>query len=169
MKITPIYTKSILFCKVNLHIGDINGKKSILQLLTDKIVQMSGNKCIEDGYVSSHDIQILSHSTGLIQLDSIIYEISYECNIALPIEGMFYYAKIKSITKAGIHCFITDDHGHIPMTVFICNDQNNPNILFHSVKENSTIVIKVCDMRYQLHDTSIEIIADIVKIVEERT
>ena len=71
MKITPIYTKSILFCKVTLHIGDINGKKSICQLLTDKIIQMSGNKCIEDGYVSSHDIQILSYSTGLIQLDSI--------------------------------------------------------------------------------------------------
>jgi hypothetical protein len=165
MKISPIYTKSILFCKVTIPIADITGKKSIVQLLTDKITQLSGNKCIEDGYVSSHDIQILSFSSGLIQLDYIVYDISYECDIALPIEGMCYYAKIKSITKAGIHCFITDDYGHIPMTVFICNDQNNPNILFHSVKENSMIVIKVCDMRYQLHDTCIEIIADIIKIM----
>lgn len=55
------------------------------------------------------------------------------------------------------------------MTVLICNDQNNPIIFFHSVKGNSTIVIKVCDMRYQLHDTGIEIIADIIMIVDEKT
>jgi DNA-directed RNA polymerase subunit E'/Rpb7 len=164
LKSSPIYIASILQTKISVKI--VNIRESILETLASKLLDMVGNKCIEDGYISSHNIHILIHSEGTIHFDEIVYHLTYRCNIAQPVDGMVFKAKVKTITKAGIHSQVFDDYGHVPMTVYILNDQNCPNALFHAVKDTDHILIKVITTRYELLDSSISVIANLLQVVD---
>lgn len=84
---------SILQTKISVKIVN-NIRESILETLTSRLLGMIGNKCDEDGYILSHDINILIHSegtgTGTVHFDEIVYHLTYRCNIAQPVDGMVF-------------------------------------------------------------------------------
>ena len=155
-----LYLKSLLTTKVFIKITFIG--KNLQDILKEKLSSKIANKCISEGYVSSNNIQIISSSAGTIRSDYIMYEVLFECMICHPVEGMEFIAKIKTITKAGIHARIIDKDGNIPITVFVSRDHNVQNDNFHNVKDEEFIIVKVIGIRYEINDSNICAIATFI-------
>lgn len=159
-----VYLKSVLTTKITLHVTEIG--KQLIENLHKKLVMKVSGKCIEEGYIRSSNILILQHSSGSVSSENITFHVSYECDVCHPVEGMNIVAKIFSTTKVGLHCQVIDPDGTIPITVFVARDHNFKNDLFHEVKENDMITVKVIGIRYELNDPFICVIANIIGIGE---
>lgn len=156
-----LYNNSILQIEVHIHLREIID--DIELILKNKIISMVGNKCLQEGFVSSNNIEIISFSEGIIDFVNVIYNVQYKCNISLPIHGQTFLAKVKSVTKAGIYSQVFDNFGQIPLTIFICKDNNNKSTInYNDIKDNDNIHVKIIDLRYELYDTTISSIGTLV-------
>ena len=111
---------------------------------------------------------VVAYSSGTLVRNSIVYHVAYECNIAHPVEGMLISAKTKTITKAGIHAQVIDTDGNIPIIVFVARDHNMSNSIFHAVKEDQVITVKVIGIRYELNDPHVCVIANVFSVSEPK-
>lgn len=153
-----IYIQSILTSKIYLHVTEIG--KELEKNLERKLIDKISNRCIQEGYVSPNDITIISRSSGIVNINSVMYHVVYECNIAHPVEGMLITSKVKTITKAGIHAEVVDDNGNIPVTIFVARDHNFKFNAF-DVSEGESIITRVIGIRYELNDPYVSVIANI--------
>jgi DNA-directed RNA polymerase subunit E'/Rpb7 len=156
-KIFGVYIKSLLTSKVPLSITEVG--KNIKQNLEAKIVKNNEGKCIAEGFVKPMSIKILTYSSGNVAGDKVIFTVVFECMISHPVEGMIIEADVKTITKAGIHAQVEDEHGNVPITIFVARDHHHMDANYNSIKENSKINIKVIGIRYELNDPYICVIA----------
>jgi DNA-directed RNA polymerase subunit E'/Rpb7 len=156
-----LYNSALLQIEIHVHLNEI--VYDIKELLLHKIIQLIGNKCIQEGFVSSKNIEVITFSEGSVNFTTIVYNVQYKCNLALPIYGQIFTAKVKSITKAGIYTVLYDEYGCTPLTIFICRDYNNtPHIDYIKIKDNDYIVVKLIDLRYELYDTTISSIGILI-------
>lgn len=156
-----VYLRSILTTKIYLHVTEIG--KGLEQTIIQKLIYNVSNKCIQEGYISPNNIKIVSRSSGVVNIDSVMFHIVYECEIAHPVEGMVIYSKVKTLTKAGIHAHVIDKNGNIPINIFVARDHNLHNNGFNNVKEGDNIYVKVIGTRYELNDPYVSVIATMVQ------
>jgi len=140
--------------------------KSVGRNLKEKIsknlaIQLEG-KCNGDGFVKSDSIKVITYSNGLIVGGNIKYKIIYEAYICNPVEGHVVECSVNNVTKAGIRGTVNvgDD---TPLVIFIARDHHYNDATFLSVKEGDNISVRVVGTRYELNDTYIAIIGELVK------
>ena len=150
----PVYTPSRLHKKVTIAIQHV--QKDMKDTLYSVLKKMEG-KCCEEGFVEPDSIQIEQYSSGTIRGTSIVFDVIVKCNIAYPVSGQLYDAKIDSITKAGLKCRL--DRSISPFVVFVARDHHYDHEKFSDVKEGDIIVIKVIGQRFVLDDDYIAVIA----------
>lgn len=160
-RIYSVYLRSILTSKIYLHVTEIG--KELEKNLERKLIDKVANRCIQEGYVSPKDITIISRSSGSVNINSVMYHVVYECDIAHPVEGMLISSKVKTITKAGIHAEVVDNNGNIPVTIFVARDHNLKSNAFN-VSEGEIINTRVIGIRYELNDPYVSVIASIETI-----
>lgn len=160
-KLYGVYIKSALTQKVILHITEIG--RNTKQNLEKKLITKNEGKCIPQGFIRPGSVNILTYSSGIINTDNIEFNVLFECMICHPVEGMLMECVTKMITKAGIHAEVVTDDNVIPATVFLARDHHYVNEYFNSIKENMQILAKVIGVRFELNDTSISVIAELMK------
>jgi DNA-directed RNA polymerase subunit E'/Rpb7 len=160
-KIYGVYIKSILTQKVSLHIREAG--RSTKQNLEKKLVALNEGRCIPEGFIRPKSINILQYSSGLVNGENIEYQALFECMICYPAIGMIMECVVKTITKAGIHAEVITDNNVVPVTVFISREHHSSPEYFASIKENSTIQVRVLGNRFELNDPYICVIAELVK------
>jgi DNA-directed RNA polymerase subunit E'/Rpb7 len=101
----------------------------------------------------------LTYSTGLLTSDSIIYNVAYTVDVCFPYENMEIECKIKNITKIGIRAVISEHNN--PIVMFISRE-HNPDKDFEQYKENQIITVKVIGHRFELNDTYISVIGELL-------
>ena len=152
-KIYGVYMKSILDKKVCLSITEIG--KNVIQNLERKIQFEITGKCINEGYIKPGSINIINYSSGIVNSNFVEFKVIFECMACLPVEGMLVECVCKTITKAGIHAQVMDEDGNMPITMFIARDHHHLDNRFNEVKEGDIITSKVIGVRYELHDSYI--------------
>jgi DNA-directed RNA polymerase subunit E'/Rpb7 len=152
-KIYGVYMKSILDKKVCLSITEIG--KNVIQNLERKIQFEITGKCINEGYIKPGSINIINYSSGIVNYNFVEFKVIFECMACLPVEGMLVECVCKTITKAGIHAQVMDEDGNMPITMFIARDHHHLDNRFNEVKEGDIITSKVIGVRYELHDSYI--------------
>jgi DNA-directed RNA polymerase subunit E'/Rpb7 len=159
--IYSVYLESILTTKIYLHVSEMGREldKKIIQ----KLIYSVSNKCIQEGYVSPNNMKIISRSSGMINIDHVMFHVVYKCDIAHPVEGMVISSKVKTLTKAGIHAQVIDKNGNMPVTIFVARDHNLNLNGFQNVKEGDNIDVKVIGIRYELNDPYVSVIATMIK------
>ena len=153
-----IYIKSILVRKLHIDFNHVNNylKDHMLTLLKEEYE----GKCSKEGYIKTNSIHILSHSSGNIQGNTIVFDVSFECLVCHPVENMKIKCVVKNVTRAGIRAvYYKEDE--TPLIMFIARENNLKNDDFNKVKENDVIVAKVIGIRYKLNDTNISIIGEL--------
>jgi DNA-directed RNA polymerase subunit E'/Rpb7 len=155
---TGIYSHNILVRKTSLPFNVLgsNIRQNIEQQLKEK---MEG-KCMKEGYIKPDSIRILSYSSGVIKDKFVEFQVSFECLVCRPVEGQRIHCIAKNITKAGIRAEHGDEPS--PIIVFIARDHQYQNKYFSLVKENDPIVIRIIGIRFELNDTYISCIAELM-------
>ena len=153
-----IYTKSILVRKVYVDFKYINNylKEHILVRLKEEYE----GKCSKEGYIKTNSINIITHSSGVIEGNKISFDVSFECLICHPVENMKIKCIVKNVTRAGIRAIYYKEEEN-PIVLFIAREHSIKNEQFNQIKENDTIVAKVIGIRYKLNDEHISIIGEL--------
>jgi DNA-directed RNA polymerase subunit E'/Rpb7 len=159
-KVYGVYMKSMLDKKVSLHITEIG--KSVKQNLEIKISNDISGKCIDEGYIKPQSVKVINYSSGNVNGEYVEYQVTFECMICLPVEGMMVECTCKSVTKAGIHAEVIDPQGYTPLTIFVARDHHHLNERLSSVKEGETITVRVIGIRFELNDKYICAIAKLM-------
>ena len=158
-----IYHNTMITKKVSVPISNIG--KNLSETLENIISSDSEGKCIAEGYVKPRSTKILTYSSGLINSDTIIFEVVMECMICHPVEGMHIDCEIKNITRAGIRAETRDTPS--PVVIFVARDHNTSN-KYSNLSENQEITVRVIGQRYELNDKYISIIAEIINVKKKK-
>ena len=153
-----IFMKNILTRKIILPFQSVgsNIKENIIKILQ----QESYNKCSKEGYIKNNSINILSYSSGVVEENHVVFDVSFECDICHPVEGQLIKCQVENITRAGIKAVYIKEKKS-PIIVFIARDHHYSNESFNKLKENDDITIKVIGIRYELNDEFISVLGEL--------
>jgi DNA-directed RNA polymerase subunit E'/Rpb7 len=156
------FTSSLLNMKVFLSFIEIGS--NIKDNLKKKIEYQVEGKCIAEGLIIPNSIKIISYSSGKINMEDVEFQVVYQCNICLPVEGMEIECITKSITKAGIHAEYSHNDKPI-IAIFITRDDNYDNPLFQKIKTSDVkITAIITGVIFELNDPIIAVTAELVSV-----
>lgn len=152
-----LYTEAIIQEKIRIPFNKMsNNMTRFFENYAEKMIEC---KCRNEGYVRMGSCSVLSYSTGLLNSDSIIYNVIYSVNVCYPYENMEVECKIKNITKIGIRAIISEQNN--PIILFISRE-HNPDKDFDQYKENQIIKVKILGHRFELNDQYISVIGELI-------
>lgn len=157
-----IYVKSLFNKEITISITNIG--KNIKETLERIISLEIEGKCILQGFVKPGSVKVQNYSSGIILTDKILFNVTIECYVCNPVEGMIINCIADNITKAGIRAVISKENS--PLLIFVARDHNYMSSYFNSINENDNIKIKVIGQRFELNDKYISIIASLVEEVD---
>ena len=163
-KQADIYSAVLITRSIPVNI--INIGNNIKQTLEKVIATQIEGKCIVDGYVKPNSTKILTYSSGLVNGPEIMFEVTFECLVCSPVEGMHIKCIAKNITKAGIRAETNENPS--PVVIFIARDHHYNISYFSTIKENDEIKVRVIGQRFELNDKYISIIAEILEPKENK-
>tara|TARA_B100001769_G_C22112500_1_gene602363 strand:+ start:4050 stop:4784 length:735 start_codon:yes stop_codon:yes gene_type:complete len=158
-----IYHNTMITKNLSVPINNIG--KNLSETLENIIRFEYEGKCISEGYVKPNSTKILTYSSGLVNSDSIIFEVVLECMICLPVEGMHINCNIKNITRAGIRA--ETEESPSPIVVFVARDHST-NSKYNNLVENQEIIVRVIGQRFELNDKYISIIAELIGVTNKK-
>ena len=153
-----IWMKNVLTRNIVIPFSSIGG--NINQNIQKKLEEKLYNKCCPEGYIKYGSITTLTHSSGEIQANNVVFVVMFECLICRPVEGQVIKVNVKNITKAGIRATYSKEQIS-PITVFVARDHHYNSVDFSKVKLNDDIVIKVIGIRYELNDENISVLGEL--------
>lgn len=118
-------------------------------------------KCITEGYVKPGTIKLVSYSSGRCTSSSVVFNVSYECLLCSPVEGMIIKVKVANITKAGLRG--QSRASNSPIDVFIARDHNIDHPKYNEIQIDDICSVVIIGYRYEVNDTTISIIADLTE------
>jgi len=159
IRTNSIYSKSLISRRISVPIVNIG--KNVQQTLEKLIANEIEGKCIVEGYIRPGSTKITNYSSGLVKATDILFDIVFECYACFPVEGTLIPCIAKNITKAGIRGE-SQDETPSPFVVFVMRDHHYNSSLFASIKEGDTFTARVIGQRFELNDTFVSIIAELV-------
>ena len=153
-----IYQQNILTKRIKLPYNVVG--RNILENIQLKLIETLSGKCIKDGYIKTNSIRVLTYSAGVVTDMSVVFVVIFECLICNPVEGMRLNAIVKNITKAGARCETNEEVS--PVVIFIARDHNFKNKDFANLEKDDRVTVKVIGTRFELNDTYISVIAELV-------
>jgi len=152
-----LYTEAIIQEKIKIPFNKIsNNMTRFFEMYSEKKIE---RKCRNEGYVRMGSSSVISYSTGLLNSDSIIYNVIYSVDVCYPYENMELKCKIKNITKIGIRAIISEQNN--PIILFISRE-HNPDKDFDQYKENQIIKVKILGHRFELNDEYVSVIGELI-------
>lgn len=158
-EVKQIYSRSLITENISLPIAAIG--RNLKQTLEKTISSIVEGKCIVEGYVKPKSVKIITHSSGTIKGDKILFDVVYECEVCFPVAGMLLNCITKDVTKAGIRAESSDETPS-PFVLFVARDHHFSNDYFNSIKPGEKIVARIIAQRFELNDKYISIIAEVV-------
>ena len=159
-----LYSQILITKNISVNINNIGN--SIKATLEKAIALQIEGKCIVEGYVKPNTVEIITFSSGLITGAFVVFEVVFQCYVCSPVEGMLVHCVAKHINKAGIRAEVNETPS--PVVIFIARDHNYASPLFAQVKENEDITVRVIGQRFELNDTYISIIAELVEAQQQK-
>jgi exosome complex RNA-binding protein Csl4 len=159
-RVMGIFTDTMITKRVAItinHIGD-----NIKQVLENKIAFDIEGKCIVEGYVKPQSCKVVSYSSGQLSGSDVIFDVIIECQVCCPVEGMHIDCIAKNITEtAGIKAEIDDVIS--PVIIYLARDHHYKNVHFNNINIGDKIKARVIGQRFELNDTYISIIAELIE------
>jgi DNA-directed RNA polymerase subunit E'/Rpb7 len=117
--------------------------------------------CLKEGYVKPDSVEIIEYSPGSIMGENVKFQVSLQCMVCHPVEGMIIDCSVKNVTKAGIRAEISK-YEKSPLVIFVARDHHYDNVEFNNIKEDDIIQVKIIGMRFELNDTYVSVIAELI-------
>ena len=81
-----VYSRTLITENISLPITAVG--RNLKQTLETTISTMVEGKCIVEGYVKPKSVKIITHSSGILKGDCVLFEVVYECYVCFPVAGM---------------------------------------------------------------------------------
>lgn len=166
-KLQTIYSRCLLTRKIVLPINVIG--KNLDDVIENYIQNNFEGKCVVEGYVKPNSSKIIRYSSGVIERgNKIIFEVVFECDICLPVEGMLMNCVVKNVVKAGVRAEIANEVP-TPVIIFIAKDHHYNMQQFNDIQVGDIISVRVIGQRFELNDKYVSVIGELVKEKPEYT
>lgn len=151
-----IYSQSMITRSISLPIISIG--ENLDDIIRQKVQDEYEGKCVVEGYIRPGSSKIITYSSGIVRGGYVIFEVLFECDTCLPVEGMKIKCIAINITKAGIRANIANLRPS-PAVIFITRDHHYDNDYFNTINEGDIFVAVVIGQRFELNDKFVSIIA----------
>ena len=154
-----IYQSALLTKRVTIDIMLVDNY--IQSTLSSILKKEFEGKCCVMGYIKPDSIKISTYSSGILMGSDIGFDVSFECMVCYPVEGMLLKVKAVSINTAGIKAesVITTSK---PYILFISRNHHQDDDMFNSISIGDTFTSKVIGQRFELNDKYISLIGEII-------
>jgi DNA-directed RNA polymerase subunit E'/Rpb7 len=160
-KLQTIYSRCLLTRKVVLPITFIG--KNLDDVIENYIQNNFEGKCIVEGFVKQKSSKIIRYSSGIVERgNKVVFEVVFECDVCLPVEGMKISCSVKNVVKAGVRAEVVNEVPS-PVIAFIAKDHHFSVQQFNDIQVGDIITIKVVGQRFELNDKYISVIGELVK------
>jgi DNA-directed RNA polymerase subunit E'/Rpb7 len=159
-KLASIYSRCLITRKLVLPASMIG--KNLTEMLEKKIISMTEGKCLVEGFVKPKSVKMITHSSGIVESESVFFEIVFECEVCFPVEGMLISCVAKNITKAGVRAESANDIPS-PVVVFIARDHHYSVSQFANIQEGDKFTARVIGQRFELNDKYVSVIAEYIQ------
>ena len=160
-RLQTIYSRCLLTRKIVLPITFIG--KNLDDVIESHIQNNFEGKCVVEGYIKVNSSKIIRYSSGIIERgNKIIFEVVFECDICLPVEGMLISCVVKNIVKAGFRAEVANEVPS-PVIVFIAKDHHYNIQKFNEIQVGDIINVRVIGQRFELNDKYVSVIGELVK------
>lgn len=159
-----IYVLSVITRKVSIPYNNIGS--NINEIIQRKLTKELEGKCTIEGFIKNNSVRIINYSAGIIKSSNVVFDVSIECLICSPVEGMKFKVNVINITKAGLRC---DTGKNSPVNVFIARDHHYSNKQFSNIQSGDSILIRVIGQRYEINDERISVIAEYIPQIKRKT
>ena len=166
-----IYAKTKILERVSFSPYQIG--KNLENLIHDYIKEKIGDKCIEEGYVHSKDINIIGRTMGRIDTTHFSGDIQFnvECIIRVlnPPEGSIIYCNVININIMGTILELVG-FDPSPIRVLLAREHHQDNEEFNNLKVDDKVFVEVIAKRYEFNDTQIQaigVLSNIKKMKEQ--
>lgn len=163
-KNTGLYILSIITRKVVLPFNSIGS--NITSLLQKKLSQELEGKCSVEGFIKDNSVRVISYSSGVLKSDSVVFDVTLECLICSPVEGMKFKVNVVNITKAGLRC---DRGKNSPVDVFVARDHHYSSKHFNNIAVGDSILVRIIGQRYEINDERISVIAEFIPQIKKKS
>lgn len=160
-KLQSIYSRCLLTRKIVLPITFIG--KSLDDVIENYIQNNFEGKCVVEGYVKPNSSKIIRYSSGVIERgNNVIFEVVFECDICLPVEGMLITCSVKNVVKAGVRAEVANEVP-TPVVIFVAKDHHYNIQQFNEIQVGDIITVRVIGQRFELNDKYVSVIGELVK------
>ena len=160
-KLQSIYSRCLLTRKIVLPINFIG--KSLDDVIESYIRDNFEGKCVVEGYVKPNSSKIIKYSSGVIDRgNKVVFEVVFECDICLPVEGMLIQCSVKNVVKAGVRAEVVNEVPS-PVVMFVAKDHHYNIQKFNEIQVGDIINVRVIGQRFELNDKYVSVIGELVK------
>ena len=149
-------------CKTQKSIRPHEMNNNINENLRNKIKAEVEGKCIREGYVKPGSVEIVNKSMGTMMMNhfngTILYNVTYKCEVCDPKEGMIIECKVFNINKMGIVAYGANN----ALNILAAKQHHMEDENFSNIQENDIIRVKVIGVRKEYQDSQISIIGKLV-------
>lgn len=166
------YYQAVLARRIALDIKHVG--RNVREILETVANQMLGGKCGAEGYVRPGSVKVLAVGAPTLKADRVVFQVSVECLICNPVEGMIVNAVVRNVTKAGIRAEVPEGaNGETtPMVIFVQRDHHFNDAAFSNLHVDDSIQVKVIGSRFKFNDKYVSVVAQLVdkpSVVEKPT
>jgi hypothetical protein len=156
-----VFEKALLTRDITINIIHIGKyiKETIETILKDEIE----GKCSVEGYIKKNSVSVINYSSGIVKAENITFTTVFTCEVCFPVEGMLINCiAMSEPTKAGIRAQHSTEKPS-PFVAFISRDHHYNSAYFNSIKNGDTFKARIIGQTFELNDSTISIIAELVK------
>jgi len=166
------YYQAVLARRISVGIGNVGG--NMRQILENVAEKTFAGKCGPEGYIKPGSVKIQAIGAPILKADTVMFQVTLECLICNPVEGMIVNCVVKNVTKAGIRAEVPEgaDGQQTPMVIFISRDHHYNDAQLNNIAQDDNIQVKVIGSRFMLNDKYVSVIAQLVDkptVVEKPT
>lgn len=164
-KFQSVYSRCLLTRKIVLPITFVG--KNLDDVIENYIQNNYEGKCVVEGYVKPNSSKIIRYSSGVIERgNNVVFEVVFECDVCLPVEGMLITCSVKNVVKAGVRAEVANEVPS-PVVVFVAKDHHFNSQQFNDIQVGDTITVRVIGQRFELNDKYVSVIGELVKEKQE--
>jgi len=160
-KLQSIYSRCLLTRKIVLSINFVG--KNLDDVIENYIQNNFEGKCVVEGYIKPNSSKIIRYSSGVIERgNKISFEVIFECDICLPVEGMIIPCSVKNVVKAGVRAEVSNEVPS-PVVIFVAKDHHYNINQFNEIQVGDNINVRVIGQRFELNDKYVSVIGELIK------
>lgn len=159
-----IYIPQIITKRLSFKISEIvaSDKKSLHEFIEKLVCNLFEGICVCEGYIKKKSVKLISHSSGLVIKNNIVFYVNFSCDIYFPVNGDLIMCKVASVTKAGIRGFSSQEFPS-PFVAFVTKDLVFEDPVFETMQVDDIFVAKVIGSRFEANDKHVSLIAEFME------